>query len=193
MDINWGEVWGVIITAVVGGLIKYMYSFLKELREKHAQEQKTKNNIINALMKNSEELVSWRQDIEEKNSRIEQELQVISHQVQKITHSDLVIMKDRILQTCHYFLSKGYITLSARENVTEMYNCYQDMGGNGTGKLVYEQTMNLPIKDNHVPDGVIIVETVEEGVTLNGRKSTNRKRKAKVDQSNQGNISIHQN
>lgn len=192
MDINWGEVWGVVITTVVVGLIKYMYTFLKELRAKHDQEQRTKNNIIDALMKNSGELVEWRKDIEEKNQRIEQELQSINRQVQKITHSDLVIMKDRILQTCRYFLSKGYITLSARENITEMYHCYQDMGGNGTGKLVYEQAMNLPIKDNHIPDEVIIVETAEDGGTLNGRKST-RKRKAKVDQSNQGNVSIHQN
>lgn len=182
MDINWGEVWGVIITTVVVGLIKYMYTFLKELRKKHDQEQKTKNNIIDALMKNNSELVEWRKDIEEKNQRIEQELQSINQQVQKITHSDLILMKDRILQTCRYFLSKGYMTLSARENVTEMYQCYHNMGGNGTGKLVYEQAMTLPIKDIDISDGAIIVETSEEGGKINGNKPA--KRKTKVEQQN---------
>lgn len=193
MDISWGEIWGVIITSVVGGLIKYMYTFLKELREKHAQEQKTKNNIINALMKNSEELIEWRRDIDEKNLRIEQELQSINQQVQKTAHSDLILMKDRILQTCRYFLSKGYITISARETITEMYHCYQDMGGNGTGKLVYEQAMALPIKDVTTPDGVIIVETSEEGGESHGNPQLikPKKRKAKMDQSHSSNVSIH--
>lgn len=184
MDINWGEVWGVVITTVVVGLIKYMYTFLKELRAKHDQEQRTKNNIIDALMKNSSELVEWRKDIEEKNQRIEQELQSINRQVQKTAHSDLILMKDRILQTCRYFLSKGYMTLSARESITEMYHCYQDMGGNGTGKLLYEQAMALPIKDANTPDGIIISETSEEGEETNGNKSTKRKRKTKMEQQN---------
>lgn len=182
MDINWGEVWGVIITGIVAGLIKYMYTFLKELRTKHAQEQKTKNNIIDALMKNSSELVEWRKDMEEKNQRIEQKLQSINTQVQKITHSDLILMKDRLLQTCRYFLAKGYMTISARENITEMYHCYHEMGGNGTGKLLYEQAIDLPVKDMPIPDGVIIVETSEEGGETNGNKPTKRKRKTKVDQ-----------
>lgn len=185
MDVNWGEIWGAVITVTIAGLIKYMFTFLKELKEKSAQEQKTKNNIIDALMKNGEELVEWRKYMEEKNSRIEQELQSINKQVSKITHSDLILMKDRILQICRYFLAKNYITMSARENLTDMYQCYQSLGGNGMGKLMYEQAMKLPIKDETVPEGAILIETKEEnGGKSHGTNPINRKKKTKMVQQN---------
>ena len=161
-DINLSEIWGAVITTVVAGLIKFMYSFLKEQRDKHEQEQRTKNNIIAALMKNNEELIEWRKDIEEKNSRIEQELISINSQIKKINHSDLILMKDRILQSCRYFISKGYITMSARENITEMYDCYKDMGGNGVGKMMYEHAMKLPVKDT-TGEIELMDAVVEEG------------------------------
>lgn len=188
MDINWGEIWGAAITVTIAGLIKYMFTFLKELKKKSDQEQKTKNNIIDALMKNGEELIEWRKYMEEKNSNIEQELQSINKQISNITHSDLILMKDRILQMCRYFLARNYITMSSRENLTEMYQCYKELGGNGAGKLLYEQTMKLPIQDEIVPEGSIFIETKEEhGGKINeglhhGTKSTAKKRKPKVAQ-----------
>jgi hypothetical protein len=70
--------------------------------------------------------------------------------MERITDSDLILLKDRILQYCRYFINKGEISLGARENITEMYHCYEKMGGNGTGKLIYEQTMKLKINDLNV-------------------------------------------
>lgn len=149
LDINWSEIWGVVITTVVVGIVRYMYSLFKDIKTKNKQEQLTQNNLLHALAKNNEELVSWKKDIDDNNVRLQQKLQSIDQTIQKITHSDIVLMKDRILQTCRCYISKGYITLSARENLTEMYHCYKDMGGNGTGKLLYEQAIQLPVKDIH--------------------------------------------
>lgn len=145
--ISLGEIWGVIITTVVGCIIKVIFSFLQEQKTKHEQEQKAKDDIIKALMKNNQELLDWRTDMETKNNLFERELQVISEQIKQITESDLIILKDRILQSCRYFISKGSITMAARENIAEMYACYKDMGGNGTGKIMFEEAMKLEISD----------------------------------------------
>ena len=174
-DINWGEIWGVVITTVVVGIIKFMYSFLKEAKEKNEQEQQTKNDIIQALMKNSEELTEWKKEIDQNTIHFQQEIQNLHQQMQKITTGDLILMRDRILQTCRYYISKGYITMPMRENLTEMYHCYQSMGGNGTGKLMYEQATQLPVQTVTLPGE--ITDPTEEEIT-NGTKSSKLKRKS---------------
>ena len=175
-DVNWGEIWGFVITTVVIGLIKFTYSVLKDLKQKNEQEQRTKNNIIQALMKNSEELTDWKQEIDQNTVHFQQEIIALHQQIQKIKTGDLILMRDRILQTCRYYISKGYITLPMRENLTEMYQCYQSMGGNGTGKLMYEQTLQLPVKTDSMC-AVEIVHSPEEEIE-NGTKSPKRKRKS---------------
>lgn len=145
--ITWEQIWGVIITGVVGGLIKMFLDFIKEQKHKHEEETKAKNDIINQLVKTNQELLEWRKTMEIENQLLKRELQTISQQIKQITDSDLIILKDRILQSCRYFIGHGSITMAARENISEMYHCYKDMGGNGTCKVVYEEAMKLDIRD----------------------------------------------
>ena len=148
MDIvTWEYIWGVVITTVVGGLIRVVGSFIKEQKNKHEEEQRTKNNIFNQLVQNNKELLEWRESMEVENSLLKKELQTISRQINQITDSDLIILKDRILQSCRFFIGKGSITMAARENISEMYACYKDMGGNGTCKIVFDEAMKLDISD----------------------------------------------
>ena len=145
--ITWEYIWGVVLTTVVGGLIRVVGAFIKEQKNKHEEEERTKNDIFNQLVQNNKELLEWRESMEIENKLLKTELQAISKQITKITDSDLIILKDRILQSCRFFIGKGSITMAARENIADMYACYKDMGGNGTCKIVFEEAMKLEISD----------------------------------------------
>lgn len=147
MDFSWEEIWGGLITTGLIGLAKVVFSFLREQKLKYEEEQEKKDQIISMLIENNKELMSWRKDIEKENNMLRDELRNINNKMERITDSDLILLKDRILQSCRYFLNKGEISLGARENITEMYHCYERMGGNGTGKLIYDQTMKLKVSD----------------------------------------------
>jgi hypothetical protein len=150
MDFSWEQIWGGLVTTVLVGLSKVVFSFLREQKLKYEEEQKKKDQIISMLIENNKELMAWRKDIEKENNGLRDELRNINNKMERITDSDLILLKDRILQSCRYFINKGEISLGARENITEMYHCYERMGGNGTGKLIYEQTMKMKIKDLNV-------------------------------------------
>jgi len=150
MDFSWEQIWGGLVTTGLVGLSKVVFSFLHEQKIKYEEEQEKKDQIISMLIENNKELMTWRKDIEKENVLLRDELRNINYKMERITDSDLILLKDRILQYCRYFINKGEISLGARENITEMYHCYEKMGGNGTGKLIYEQTMKLKINDLNV-------------------------------------------
>lgn len=152
-ELSLGQIWGVIITTVIAGIIKVVFSTLKEQKEKHEREEKEKAEIIKALVTYNKELVQWREKVESESNALRSEIQTLNNRVALITKADIIILKDRIINLCKTFINKGYILLSYREHLTEMYNSYTAMGGNGSGKIMYEYVMTLPIKDiNEVED-----------------------------------------
>ena len=175
LNISWEQIWGAIITTIVVTLIKIVFTFLKEQRKKREEEEEHKNAIIKALMDNNTELSNWKKDIDSKNQILEKELHHLNQQIKQITDSDLIILKDRILQSCRYFIGKGFITVAARENITEMYNCYKKMGGNGTGKIIFEQAMELKIRDIIIAEDTFTPEELEP-ILQSKHKSTKRKK-----------------
>lgn len=176
-ELSWEQIWGGIITVVLTTLVKVVFSFLKEQRDKHALEEQRKDEIISALMKNNKELIDWKAEIDLRNAEIEKQLQSLICQIGKITENDLILMKDKIIHTCGIFIAQGTITLTARENIMEMYKCYQNMGGNGTCKLVYEKTMQLKIKDI-LSDNELADDEIQKEVSTNVKPKTKRKRKS---------------
>ena len=145
--LSWEQIWGGVITAVVGCLIKIVFSYLKEQREQHIKEQQQKDDIIQMLINNNKELMNWRSSIEDRHKEIDTKLENISSVVHSITHSDLILLKDRIMNVCRRAIADGHISIGTREDIVEMYECYKSMGGNGTGKLIYDETMKLPVSD----------------------------------------------
>lgn len=176
VDISWEQVWGVVITTIVAALIKILVSVIKEQRQRHLEEEERKNEILNSLMINNQELSKWKEEIDNHRSLVEEKLVHLGAQIQRITENDLILMKDKILHVCGFFISQGAITLAARENITDMYKCYQNMGGNGTCKLVYEQVMNLRIKDILLDNRELLDEDVKKEMTKNVSKPKRRKK-----------------
>lgn len=54
------------------------------------------------------------------------------------------LLKDRILQACQHWQSKGFIPQHSREALTDMVDVYHALGGNSFVTGEYEATMRLP-------------------------------------------------
>ena len=55
----------------------------------------------------------------------------------------LALLHDRIYDISQDAILKGEITFAASENLDELYGPYKEMGGNGTGKNLYNQVQKL--------------------------------------------------
>lgn len=55
------------------------------------------------------------------------------------------ILRDRLIQSYnHYVVDKTYAPIYAKENVTNMYEAYHALGGNGAITKMYGEFMDLP-------------------------------------------------
>ena len=95
------------------------------------------------------------------------EIKSLQHGVDRICQCGLVLLRDRIIQSCWAFMERGSITITARNNIRDMYKCYHDeFGGNGDGEYFFDEMMNLPI-DQDVP----IVSPFDVGGGRSDRKN----------------------
>ena len=65
---------------------------------------------------------------------------------EQIKNGLIAILHDRLFQSGMYFLEKGEISVSELDNITEMYNAYNELGGNGTGTEIFERIQELNLK-----------------------------------------------
>ena len=64
--------------------------------------------------------------------------------------ADLVILHDLIYRYCKDAIIRKYTTFEEFDNVTELYGVYEQLGGNGTGKRLYEEFSELPKQHNEI-------------------------------------------
>ena len=63
-----------------------------------------------------------------------------------LTEEALVaILRDRIIQSCRFFIKKGSIPAFERESIERMYNAYHSLGGNDIASDIYRQMRELPL------------------------------------------------
>ena len=90
-------------------------------------------------------------EMNKQNAEMRQELKELRVSVNRIASGGLVLLRDRIIQSCRAFIERGKITITARNNIRDMYKCYHDeFNGNGDGEYYYNEMMGLPI-DQDVP------------------------------------------
>lgn len=56
------------------------------------------------------------------------------------------LLKDRIIQSYHFYSEKQEIPIYALESVLTMYDEYHNLGGNGTATTLVEELKELPKK-----------------------------------------------
>lgn len=72
--------------------------------------------------------------------------------------ADLVILHDLIYRYCQVAILRGYTTFSEFDNVTALFQVYEEIGGNGTGKKLYEEFCKLPKKQESILDQTFSIE-----------------------------------
>ncbi len=71
-------------------------------------------------------------DMKKKNNSIEKGL--------------VALLRDRLIQTYREYEVKGEISILDKENIEDMFKQYENLGGNGTVKKMYEELLELPTK-----------------------------------------------
>lgn len=57
-----------------------------------------------------------------------------------------LLMKKELRDIHHICTERGHITVAEMEHVSEVYEIYHNMGGNGTGTLLYENMKDMEVK-----------------------------------------------
>jgi len=56
----------------------------------------------------------------------------------------LALLHSELYRECGECEHKGYATVDDLKNIEYLYNPYHNLGGNGTGTVLYERVKNLP-------------------------------------------------
>ena len=101
-------------------------------------------------MVNEQEKVAFDETIEEKVKPILEEIEELRKYIREVkedeTHKLGLIISSyryRLVQLCKIYLRQGYITEEQYEQLSELYNLYSSLGGNGQAKEYYERTISL--------------------------------------------------
>ncbi len=55
----------------------------------------------------------------------------------------LALLHDRIYSECEKAITEGHVSIREFKNISYLYEPYRDLGGNGTGKMLYETVQKL--------------------------------------------------
>lgn len=54
------------------------------------------------------------------------------------------LLRDRLIQSYNHYIDKGYCPIYAQENMSDMYEKYHALGGNGTATKLMNEVRELP-------------------------------------------------
>ena len=58
----------------------------------------------------------------------------------------VALLHDRIYDLSQQYITRGFVTVEEYDNLNYLWEPYSDLGGNGTGKKLFEQVGKLDIK-----------------------------------------------
>lgn len=117
------QVLGVSIVGGLAGACRLIWKMYLELKKR--------NNQLDELLKGQIEL-DGRLDVIEKQGDLRQE-------------ASLASLHDRIYSGYEIILKRGTVTLKELNNMGHLWKAYSALGGNGTGKKMYERICSMPV------------------------------------------------
>lgn len=111
---------------LIGGIIFAGRQFWKLY-----QEIKNRNDQLDELLKGQSDLDS-RLDTIERQGDLRQE-------------ASLASLHDRIYSGYEIILKRGAVTMKELNNMSHLWKAYSGLGGNGTGKKMYERICAMPV------------------------------------------------
>ena len=96
--------------------------------------------------------IDYKADKYRATKRQEKEMQMakeqeISAKIELIQMGLLAMLRDKIIQSCSYFIEAGCIPMLVLENITKMHDSYKALGGNGLCDQLFQEIQQLPIKE----------------------------------------------
>lgn len=96
--------------------------------------------------------IDYKADKYRATKRQEKEMQMakeqeISAKIELIQMGLLAMLRDKIIQSCTYFIETGCIPMLVLENITKMHDSYKALGGNGLCDQLFQEIQQLPIKE----------------------------------------------
>lgn len=59
------------------------------------------------------------------------------------------LLRDRLIQSYNYHKAKGYCEIHNRDNITNMYKQYHNLGENGVMDRLMEELLDLPVRSEN--------------------------------------------
>jgi hypothetical protein len=56
----------------------------------------------------------------------------------------LAVARAMLIRECNHYIAKGYAPLYALDSISDMYDAYHALGGNGAVTGIYNEFLNLP-------------------------------------------------
>lgn len=135
---NWLAVVFGLISAGALAFCRYCYKQIKKYKQLLGEEDQEKIEQL----------------IDQKINPIAEEIKRLSESIIEIErshqeHLGLIVdsYKFRLVQLCKLYLKQGYMTTDQYQQLSEFYNLYHSLGGNGQAEEYYEKAIELPIKD----------------------------------------------
>ena len=149
-----------LISAGLIGFCGYLWKQKKELEKLQKQNENMlyRKMLLDEIEPIHEELrrteahiVQVQQDLENSAKKEHEEMYEDLHKLQDNNDKNFALIiisyKYRLIQLCKTHLRDGYISSDDFEQITEMYNLYHGLGGNGQAEDYYNKVKELEIKD----------------------------------------------
>lgn len=144
MEAIFGDyIWQCAIAATVSGLIGYLGGVIKDKKREVEEHKKAQEQMIADLLETNKRLVEWKEKMDEDIKYLHETLDEMKGKIGCIREGNMALMRDRIIQSCRYFIDKGYITIVAKSNIIAMHDSYKAHGGNGICDSYFTRMMEL--------------------------------------------------
>ena len=132
-------------------LLSFLSGRAQNIASRHDEETAKKQEQFQHIIEQQRDFSLWQADITNQINELDRKLGLISRCTDRLRDGGLILLRDRIIQSCRIFIERGSIPITARNNIRDMYKCYHDeFDGNGDGEFYFQQMMELPI-DQDVP------------------------------------------
>lgn len=64
------------------------------------------------------------------------------------------LLRNEIIKTYNHYMDKGYMPIHERDNLSNLFKQYKNLGGNGTIPPLIDELMELPVREKPGTRGI---------------------------------------
>ena len=141
-------IWATVITGAVGIGVSYIKSYLEKLRQRDADMEQERQQTLQSLVATQALTEASQREIMVKLDGFDKRFERNEQLRQLLKQGEIALLKDRLVWSAQKFMKQQWIPMSQRETLTNMFNAYKSMGGNGVAEYYFNELMKLKVKDD---------------------------------------------